>query len=100
MVVENTDIRLTRFSHGAGCACKLSPADLRTVLGLVRGLDAPVGQSADPDLLCGLDPAHHAAVYRWRDDPAVVVTTDFSAPIVDEQYDWGRFAITNALSDV
>jgi selenide,water dikinase len=92
-----TPVRLTAFSHGAGCACKLSPADLRTVLGLVRGLgDAPV----DPDLLVGLDTADDAAVYRLRDDLAIVVTTDFFTPIVDDPYDWGRIAATNALSDV
>ncbi len=86
-----------QFSHGAGCACKLSPADLRTVLGLVRGLgDAP----QDPDLLVGFDTADDAAVYRLRDDLAIVVTTDFFTPIVDDPYDWGRIAATNALSDV
>ncbi len=89
-------VRLTRFSHGAGCACKLSPDDLRTVLGLVHGSDSP----ADPDLLVGLDTADDAAVYRLRDDLAVVVTTDFFTPIVDDPYDWGRIAATNALSDV
>jgi selenide,water dikinase len=88
--------RLTEYSHGAGCACKLSPADLRTVLGLVRGLDTP----DDPDLLVGLDTADDAAVYRLRDDLAIVVTTDFFTPIVDDPYDWGRIAATNALSDV
>jgi len=89
--------RLTAFSHGAGCACKLSPADLRTVLGLVRGFgDAPT----DPDLLVGLDTADDAAVYRVRDDLAIVMTTDFFTPIVDDPYDWGRIAATNALSDV
>ena len=89
-------MRLTRFSHGAGCACKLSPDDLRTVLGLVRGFDAP----EDPNLLVGLDTADDAAVYRVRDDLALVVTTDFFTPIVDDAYDWGRIAATNALSDV
>jgi selenide,water dikinase len=89
-------IRLTRFSHGAGCACKLSPADLRDVLGLVRGLDPP----ADADLLVGLDTADDAAVYRLRDELAIVVTTDFFTPIVDDPYQWGRIAATNALSDV
>ena len=89
-------VRLTSFSHGAGCACKLSPADLRTVLGLVRGMDA----SPDPNLLVGFDTADDAAVYRLRDDLAVVVTTDFFTPIVDDAYDWGRIAATNALSDV
>jgi len=89
-------VRLTELSHGAGCACKLSPADLRTVLGLVRGLDAP----EDPDLLVGLETSDDAAVYRLRDDLAIVVTTDFFTPIVDDPYDWGRIAATNALSDV
>jgi len=89
-------VRLTEFSHGAGCACKLSPADLRTVLGLVRGSDA----ATDPDLLVGFDTSDDAAVYRLRDDLAIVVTTDFFTPIVDDPYDWGRIAATNALSDV
>jgi selenide,water dikinase len=90
------EARLTRFSHGAGCACKLSPDDLRTVLGLVRGVDA----AEDPNLLVGFDTADDAAVYRVRDDLALVVTTDFFTPIVDDAYDWGRIAATNALSDV
>ena len=90
-------MRLTAFSHGAGCACKLSPADLRTVLGLVRGSgDGPT----DPNLLVGFDTSDDAAVYRLRDDLAIVVTTDFFTPIVDDPYDWGRIAATNALSDV
>ena len=92
-----TPVRLTSFSHGAGCACKLSPADLHTVLGLVRGFGDP---PSDPDLLVGLDTADDAAVYRLRDDLAIVVTTDFFTPIVDDPYDWGRIAATNALSDV
>jgi len=91
-----TPVRLTSFSHGAGCACKLGPDDLRTVLGLVRGLDT----ASDPDLLVGLDTADDAAVYRLRPDLAVVVTTDFFTPIVDDPYDWGRVAAANALSDV
>ncbi len=89
-------VRLTAFSHGAGCACKLSPDDLRTVLGLVRGFEP----AADPDLLVGFDTADDAAVYRLRDDLAVVVTTDFFTPIVDDPFDWGRISATNALSDV
>jgi selenide,water dikinase len=91
------EVRLTEFSHGAGCACKLSPADLQTVLGLVRGLGPP---EANPDLLVGFDTSDDAAVYRLRDDLAIVVTTDFFTPIVDDAYDWGRIAATNALSDV
>ncbi|MEP6625267.1 MAG: selenide, water dikinase SelD [Acidimicrobiia bacterium] len=89
-------MKLTSFSHGAGCACKLSPADLRTVLGLVRGIE----RSADPNLLVGLDTSDDAAVYAVRDDLALVLTTDFFTPIVDDPYDWGRIAATNALSDV
>ncbi len=89
-------VRLTAFSHGAGCACKLSPADLRTVLGLVRHLEGP----SDPNLLVGFDTADDAAVYRVRDDLALVATTDFFTPIVDDPFDWGRIAATNALSDV
>jgi selenide,water dikinase len=89
-------IRLTAFSHGAGCACKLSPADLQTVLSLVRGFEPP----ADPNLLVGFETADDAAVYKLRDDLAIVVTTDFFTPIVDDPFDWGRIAATNALSDV
>ncbi len=96
MTTASTPVRLTSFSHGAGCACKLGPDDLRTVLGLVQGLGAP----SDPDLLVGLDTADDAAVYRLRPDLAVVVTTDFFTPIVDDPYDWGRIAAANALSDV
>src|SRR5207237_163007 len=95
--VAGEGVRLTSFSHGAGCACKLSPADLRTVLGLVHGLgETPT----DPDLLVGLDTSDDAAVYRLRDDLAIVVTTDFFTPIVHDPYDWGRSAATNPLSDV
>jgi selenide,water dikinase len=65
------------------------------VLGLVRATP-----STDPDLLVGFDTADDAAVYRLRADLAVVVTTDFFTPIVDDAYDWGRIAATNALSDV
>jgi selenide, water dikinase len=89
-------VKLTAFSHGAGCACKLSPADLRTVLGLVRGFEP----ATDPNLLVGFDTADDAAVYRLRDDLAIVVTTDFFTPIVDDPFDWGRIAAANALSDV
>jgi selenide,water dikinase len=95
-VTSTEPIRLTRFSHGAGCACKLSPDDLRAVLGLVRGFEP----ATDPDLLVGFDTSDDAAVYRLRADLAVVVTTDFFTPIVDDAYDWGRVAATNALSDV
>jgi len=88
--------RLTQLSHGAGCACKLGPDDLAQILGMVRGL----GGASDSNLLVGLDTSDDAAVYRLRNDLAIVVTTDFFTPIVDDPYDWGRIAATNALSDV
>jgi len=95
-VTPEQEVRLTSLSHGAGCACKLGPDDLKQVLGLVRGL----GGSPDPDLIVGLDTSDDAAVYRVRPDLALVLTTDFFTPIVDDPYDWGRIAATNALSDV
>lgn len=67
------------------------------MLGLVQGFDR---DTTDPDLLVGFDTADDAAVYRLRDDLAIVMTTDFFTPIVDDPYDWGRIAATNALSDV
>ncbi|HEU5307056.1 MAG TPA: selenide, water dikinase SelD [Acidimicrobiia bacterium] len=90
-----TDIRLTSFTSGGGCACKLAPGTLRTVLATLAPDVAP------PDeLLVGMETADDAAVYRLRDDLAVVLTTDFFTPLVDDAYDWGRIAATNALSDV
>jgi len=88
-------IRLTSFTSGGGCACKLAPGTLRTVLDTL----APDPAAADA-LLVGMETADDAAVYRLRDDLAVVLTTDFFTPIVDDAYDWGRIAATNALSDV
>ena len=96
MTAPGPPVRLTDYSHGAGCGCKLSPADLRTVLGLLRHPGGPT----DPHLLVGFDTADDAAVYQLRDDLAAVVTTDFFTPVVDDPYDWGRIAATNALSDV
>ncbi len=89
-------LRLTAFSRGGGCACKLSPTDLRAVLASVPGL----GASDDPNLLVGLGTSDDAAVYRLRDGLAIVVTTDFFTPLVDDPFDWGRIAAANALSDV
>jgi len=88
-----TAVKLTSLSHGAGCACKV-PASL---LGpLVRALPRP----DDPDLLVGVSTSDDAGVYRLRDDLALVQTADFFTPIVDDPYDFGRIAATNALSDV
>jgi selenide,water dikinase len=88
------DIRLTSFTSGGGCACKLAPGTLRAVLDTLA--PAPIAD----DLLVGLETSDDAAVYRLRDDLAAVLTTDFFTPIVDDAYDWGRIAATNALSDV
>ena len=85
--------KLTSLSHGAGCACKLSPAALHPLL-------AELPRPADPALLVGSDTADDAAVYRVADDLAIVSTVDFFTPIVDDPYDFGRIAATNALSDV
>ena len=88
-----TAVKLTSLSHGAGCACKLSPADLHPLLeGLPR--------SADPALLVGFETADDAAVYRLSDELAIVTTADFFTPIVDDPYDFGRIAAANALSAV
>ena len=92
---EDATLRLTSFSHGAGCACKLGPADLATVMGAL----GPMLKS-DPKLLVGTATGDDAAVYQLDDTTALVFTTDFFTPIVDDPYDWGRIAAANALSDV
>jgi selenide,water dikinase len=86
-------IRLTAFSHGAGCACKLPPAELHALLG-------ELPRPANGSVLVGNDTADDAAVFRLSDDLAVVSTADFFTPIVDDPYDFGRIAAANALSDV
>lgn len=86
--------RLTEFSHGGGCGCKIAPSVLE---GLLHQLP---GGLVDPALLVGNEHADDAAVYRLNDRQAVVATTDFFTPIVDDAFDFGRIAATNALSDV
>jgi len=93
-MTEST-IRLTQYSHGAGCGCKISPALLDEILG-----NALVGTSADPRLLVGNDSRDDAAVYDLGDGSAVISTTDFFMPIVDDPYTFGRIAATNAISDI
>jgi selenide,water dikinase len=87
-------IRLTEFSHGGGCGCKIAPAVLSEILAStpIRGLPK--------DLLVGTETADDAAIYRLNDEQALVATTDFFTPIVDDPFDFGRIAATNALSDV
>ena len=84
---------LTSLSHGAGCGCKIAAADL---LGVVRSLPPATA----PALLVGSATADDAAVWKLRDDLALVQTTDFFTPVVDDPYDFGRIAAANALSDV
>ncbi len=86
--------RLTSLSHGGGCGCKIAPAVLAELL--QGALPAP----GHADLLVGTDTSDDAAVYRLNDDQAVVATTDFFMPIVDDPFDFGRIAATNALSDI
>jgi selenide,water dikinase len=88
-----SEVRLTELSHGAGCACKIGAADLRPILA-----ELPV--ASDPGLLVGAENCDDAAVYRLRADLAVVQSVDFFTPIVDDPYDFGRIAATNALSDL
>ena len=86
--------RLTQYAHGGGCACKIPPGELEAV---VRGLRP--AQPSD-DLLVGLDDGDDAAAVRIDGDRAIIATTDFFTPVVDDAYDWGRIAAVNALSDV
>lgn len=90
------DTRLTSYSHGAGCACKLAQFELAEIIG---GLDGSVPLT-HPDLLVGIESSDDAGVYRITDDIAIVQTVDFFTPIVDEPDDWGRITAANALSDV
>src|SRR3954447_17543016 len=84
---------LTSLSHGAGCGCKLSAADLRPIV-------ASLPRSADPRVLVAADTADDAGVVQLTDELAIVQTADFFTPIVDDPYAFGRIAATNALSDV
>ena len=87
-------IRLTQFSHGGGCGCKIAPAVLTEILSStpIRGLPK--------ELLVGTETSDDAAVYRLNDTQALVATTDFFTPIVDDPHDFGRIAATNAISDI
>jgi selenide, water dikinase len=89
-----SDIRLTQFSPGAGCGCKISPADLEKILH-----DSKKSESF-PNLLVGHESKDDAAVYDIGSGQAIISTTDFFTPIVDDPYDFGRIAATNAISDI
>jgi selenide,water dikinase len=87
-------LRLTSFSHGGGCGCKIAPGVLSEIL---RNSGSGI---IPPELLVGIETADDAAVYRLNDEQALIATTDFFMPIVDDPFDFGRIAATNAISDV
>ena len=89
-----TEPRLTSLSHGGGCGCKIAPGVLSEILKDTARLPVP------PELLVGIETSDDAAVYRLNDEQALIATTDFFMPIVDDPYDFGRIAATNAISDV
>ena len=87
-------IRLTALSHGGGCGCKIAPAVLSEILSRTPLRTMP------KELLVGIETSDDAAVYRLNDNQAIVATTDFFTPIVDDPYDFGCIAATNAISDI
>ncbi len=93
-VADTGSLRLTSFSHGGGCGCKIAPGVLADILRQSTGFPVP------PQLLVGIETADDAAVYQLNDEQALIATTDFFMPIVDDPTDFGRIAATNAISDV
>jgi selenide,water dikinase len=89
--------RLTQYAHGGGCACKIPPGELEEV---VRGLTMAEPRNPVGELLVGLEDGDDAAAVQIQTDTALIATTDFFTPVVDDAYDWGRIAAANALSDV
>ena len=89
-----TSIKLTSFSHGGGCGCKIAPGVLADILKNASKFPLP------EKLLVGIETADDAAVYKLNDEQALIATTDFFMPIVDDPYDFGRIAAANAISDV
>lgn len=97
VVTEQMTYRLTQYAHGGGCACKIPPGELEDA---VRGLTGAAPRDPVGELLVGLDDGDDAAAVRIDGGVALIATTDFFTPVVDDPYDWGRIAATNALSDV
>ena len=89
-----TEPRLTSLSHGGGCGCKIAPGVLSEILKGTAAMPIP------KELLVGIETADDAAVYQLNDEQALIATTDFFMPIVDDPFDFGRIAATNAISDV
>ena len=94
MNAPDQKIKLTSFSHGGGCGCKIAPGVLSEILKNSSGFPVP------KELLVGIETADDAAVYKLNDEQALIATTDFFMPIVDDPFDFGRIAATNAISDV
>jgi selenide,water dikinase len=92
--MSNDAIKLTSFSHGGGCGCKIAPGVLSEILKNSAGFPVP------KELMVGIETADDAAVYKLNDEQALIATTDFFMPIVDDPFDFGRIAATNAISDV
>ncbi|WP_395770416.1 selenide, water dikinase SelD [Arenimonas sp.] len=92
--MNTSPIRLTEYSHGAGCGCKISPQVLDTILATQLDL------KSDPNLLVGHSSKDDAAAYDLGDDRVILSTTDFFMPIADDPFDFGRIAATNAISDI
>jgi len=92
--MSGSNIKLTEYSHGAGCGCKISPQVLSTIL----ASQLPVFE--DPNLLVGNQTRDDAAVYKLNDETGIISTTDFFMPIVDDPFTFGRIAATNAISDI
>lgn len=87
-------IKLTQFSHGGGCGCKIAPGILSQLLA-----NSPIKIMPEA-LMVGIETSDDAAVYRLNDEQALIATTDFFTPIVDDPFDFGRIAATNAISDI
>ena len=93
VLVSDEEIKLTRYTHGMGCACKLRPQALEQVL-------AKLPKPNDPAVLVDISTSDDAAVYRISDDLAIVETVDFFTPIADDPYDFGAISAANSLSDI
>src|SRR3984957_11399449 len=94
IVDKPAEPRLTSLSHGGGCGCKIAPGVLSEILKGTASMPIP------EELLVGIETADDAGVYKLNDEQALIATTDFFMPIVDDPYDFGRIAATNAISDV
>ncbi len=92
--INDGNIKLTSFSHGGGCGCKIAPGILAEILKNSTGFALPKA------LMVGIETSDDAAVYKLNDEQALIATTDFFMPIVDDPFDFGRIAATNAISDV